>query len=272
MLQFKEMATATLDSVRKNVMALPDVFGGLSDTVSTYASETNQIWPYVTYPEWQRLGAHVRGLTNTMVVSLDVNVKDPQAWINYSQAHSEIEISPIIFQMEADGELVPKMDGKEEVTVLWHMAFDPAYATGKENLFYNHNFLVFKYFSAAVDVVKQLRHGVISPFMEIVKKSESETAGSLKSVSNKVSPSEDPRGVYLAPVFDSFAEDATIVGYIEGIIAWSIFFKNVLLNKNEGLYCTVRNTCDQVHTWLLDGSGPRYIGPVSIINTICLLL
>jgi hypothetical protein len=86
----------------------------------------------------------------------------------------------------------------------------------------------------------------------------------MKEVNDKVAPTDDRRGSYLAPVFDSFAEDASIVGYIQGIIAWSVYFKSVLLNKNEGIYCTVRNTCDESHTWFLDGSGSQYIGSVSI--------
>jgi hypothetical protein len=140
------MAIATLDSVRRNVMALPDVFGGLSDTLTTHALATNQTWPYFDYPEWDRLGSHVRGLTNTITVALDMNISDPQGWVEYSQAHSDVEISPIIFQVEANGTITPRMDGKEEVLVLWKLSFDPDYATGQENQFINHNFLVFPFF------------------------------------------------------------------------------------------------------------------------------
>jgi hypothetical protein len=248
-------------------MSLPDVFGGLSETVTTYATTNNDTWPYVTYPGWLRLSAHVRGLTNTMVVSLEVNVNDPQKWVEYAQAHSEVEISPIIFQLEQNGDIVPRMDGKEQVTVLWLMAFDPAYATGEENQFINHNFLVFPYYNRTVHSIQQLRHGLISSFMETDQEAESGTSDELKSVSDKVSPADNPRSAYLTPVFETSDEGSDIVAYVEGIIDWGIFFNSALLNDDEAIYCIVRNSCDQVHTWLVKASGSQYLGPVSAVTS-----
>jgi hypothetical protein len=262
-LQFKEMATATLDSVRKNVMALPDVFGGLSNTVTTFAMATNKTWPYVTYPDWSGLGGHVRGLTNTMIISLVVNVNDPQKWIEYSLSHSKVDISPIIFELDLDGTVVPKMDGKDDTTVLWQMEFDPAYATGQEDLFYNFNFLALPYFNKTIHSIQKVLHGMLAPFMEMAEESGSEVADGMTNVTNSVASLDNPRGTYLTPVFDSLDGKGTIVAYIEAIIDWSVYFKKALLNRKEGIYCTVRNSCGEVHTWLLDGSGPRYVGPAS---------
>jgi hypothetical protein len=257
------MATATLESVKKNVLSLPDVFGLLSDTVTTYAIAMNQSWPYVTYPGWASVGSHVRGLTNTMVVSLLVNVNDPHKWVEYSQAHSNVDISPVIFQLEPDGDIVPKMDGKEELTVMWEMAFDPKYVTGHENRFYNHNFLAFSYFNQTVHSIQKRRHGLIAPFMATAPTSDSKIANDMKSVSDTVAPPDNPRGAFITPVFEGEDEGGSIVAYIEAIIDWSVFFDNVLLNDDEGIYCTVRNTCGQEHTWLVDASGAKYLGPVS---------
>ena len=70
----------------------------------------------------------------------------------------------------------------------------------------------------------------------------------------------DPMTTASVPVFDSFNDDKRVVAVLNAAISWAIFFEKVLPPNARAMEMVLENTCDGVHTYVVEGVSVRYLG------------
>jgi hypothetical protein len=80
----------------------------------------------------------------------------------------------------------------------------------------------------------------------------------------KYYPDDDPRTQFFFPIYKSMNKThARFASHLFGVISWSKYFSNVLLKKEQGIYCVLTNTCNQTFSWLVSADGAKFLGLVS---------
>jgi hypothetical protein len=64
-----------------------------------------------------------------------------------------------------------------------------------------------------------------------------------------------PHAFFSQPVFREIYDDTSeVVGYINALVPWDIYFANLLPEGVKGIACVASNTCGQNFTYYLDGN------------------
>ena len=66
----------------------------------------------------------------------------------------------------------------------------------------------------------------------------------------------------ISPVFDSFEEDAKIVGTLSAVVTWQIFFEDLLVQGAEPIHAVLVNKCDpeKTYTFYIEGNEAKFLG------------
>jgi hypothetical protein len=256
--QYTEMARATIDSAQKGMETLNDLYNVLSKTITVYAMDTNQSWPYVTYPQWHMVGQTVQSLATVAATAIVVLIQDPIQWTVYSKLHSQDSIPPTVFQIQNDTITPILQTGKYAVN--WQMSINPASATGMEKAFVNFNILSLPAINDMLTNIEIVRDGVVSDFVTPPKIKP--LFGHSQSTAS-VFPESMPRSSYGHPIYATLDSDAPIVGLVQAFISWSKYFDNIMLKEKEGIYCVLSNSCNQTRTWFVKAKSADYLGNVS---------
>jgi hypothetical protein len=69
---------------------------------------------------------------------------------------------------------------------------------------------------------------------------------------------DQPHSIFVQPVFEDVHDDnSEMVGLLSSVIAWDVFFANLLPHDVSGITAVLTNTCGQVYTYELDGQKVR---------------
>jgi hypothetical protein len=260
---------------------LQDIYGELSASVTTYALGTGQTWPYVTYPHWDEIAKHAQSLTVTSATLIAVIIQDPIKWVEYTQIRSGVPVPPVVWELEK-GQPIP-LTSPGDYAPSWQIYVDPKKGTGYEAFFINYNMYGEEVFRKMAEQVRHFRSGVVSDFVGPIQIDPKYLAGGfgqrllakeplnltqqvLNSKNNDIFPESMPESTYSEPIFDSFEPDANIVAYIQGYVGWHNYFENILLREKEGIYISVRNSCNGIRSWLVKSHWTEYLGEVSNIT------
>jgi hypothetical protein len=69
-----------------------------------------------------------------------------------------------------------------------------------------------------------------------------------------------PRGSIYQPVFEDFHEDADVVGFTMGTLAWDYMFEKVLFDSSVPLLVEIEGTCNAIFTYLVKGDTIEFLG------------
>jgi hypothetical protein len=73
-------------------------------------------------------------------------------------------------------------------------------------------------------------------------------------------PGDRIRSVSVHPVFESFEEDALILGFLSAVIPWDHYFSNVLPAGTRRLNVEVQDTCGSAFTYAVEGPSVSFLG------------
>ena len=117
----------------------------------------------------------------------------------------------------------------------------------------NWNTLSIDYIAAAKEIVEGLGEAVVGDIL-----SAAEVASAFRSPEDQ---SQEPHSLYYQPVFDSFDETTkTIVGQVQVLLKWNVYFKGNLPDDIRGICVVLENTCNNSGTWELEGKNATYLG------------
>jgi hypothetical protein len=243
--------------VQRNIESLADVYGGAASTLTGYAISTNNSWPYVTYPNWERFSSHIQELTTTVEVALIPMVDDANTWASYAVKNAPYAIAPIVFEID-NGLLVPVQED-EQSAVVWQFAADPDYANGFEPLYINFNAYCQPFFHNAAMAVRKFGLGIPTGFMPPIDYNMEGATGTSLDV---MAVDKDVRSAYIHPIYDDFSPNASVVAYLHGSLSWKAYFDHVPSTRDHGVHCVISNSCGQQHTWLVSTNKVTYEGKV----------
>lgn len=72
---------------------------------------------------------------------------------------------------------------------------------------------------------------------------------------------EHPWSSYIKePVYESFEDDAPVVGFVVAVFGWNVYFENLLPDDVNGIDIVVNDDCGDCFTYRVDGSDSTYLG------------
>lgn len=103
---------------------------------------------------------------------------------------------------------------------------------------------------------------------DYANKSDTSTVGKLAALrlflqhgghANRTYEDGPASDLYIA-VYDTFEDNATVVGVLSAYVYWQVYFEQVLLSEDDGIIAVLENTCEQAYTYLVSGPEASYVG------------
>jgi hypothetical protein len=259
----------------------------MADTISAVGQSDNRSFPLVRIPLYELTASHVRELSHVenIVWSPMVKPRQRQEWSSFVEAEEldSYEESKQLVQDDAlalrDYDMNSTMrtmvwrgnrniQGKfqeasrKQVTFPIAQCSPPPYSP----TFFNYDMLSESYLVDMMDSLRATRSGLMSAWHS----SLAEPPDSLAPIAYKVKFHEQfataasnggmdhPHSIFVQPVFgDVHDETSDMVGLLSSVIAWDVFFANLLPHGVSGITAVLTNTCGQAYTYALDGRKVR---------------
>lgn len=234
-------------------------------TITSFAEDTNAVFPYVTIPHFEYRGQQLLQLSGAGHICWHVLVpgNETEKWNNYSVANQgwvqdgldaqkegkiAQSITPYIYQEDEDGFKIPD-DSLEDKVVTWQVA--PANPNPKT---VNKNMLKER-FSELANRINVVYTEVLSELISSTEKSVEATFEIGR-----------PQSYLVQPVFNKVNgrdHDKDIVGYLSARLPWDNYFRNIVPEGAAPLHLVLKNSCDQVVTYEIRGPLVQVISPNS---------
>jgi hypothetical protein len=239
---------------------------GLSDTITSYSVGSGAVWPNVTMKNWDILTANALDdssigpelyifapiVPENQKKAWEAYAMENQGWIKDDLALRERgdvdpgEINEEIYAYNFDKESWQFVNFSLPI---WQIGPVPSNADIIMMDLYTQSS-----FRRMVDDAYLVRHILLS---EVVDRTffwdDIEIYGS------DPTKEDDPRSFAIQPVYDSFADDASLTGFLFAIIPWNTYFVDVLPYGIEGLVVQVNDTCGSNFAYLVNGPDAEYL-------------
>jgi hypothetical protein len=225
-------------------------------------------WPLVSIPHFDVRANAVRGLIDTELIAFApiVSKNDKNLWEAFAAKSQESIQEGILLEFESEtlGDVSPGMAAKqihpfsnetdmlqdEDMFVpLWQIGLVPMNAPIVMMDLFTH-----PSFKRMIVDVLETKHTMLSEVVDLeflLAFSKGTLEGQLRSYA-------------LTPVFDTFEEDAKVVGFLIAVLAWESYFEYVLAQGTNGLTVDVKDTCGSEFTYTLYGPQAKYEGEGSL--------
>jgi hypothetical protein len=259
-----------------------------SNSISVAATTTNSEFPFVTVPGFEVLGESVRQQSGAelLIFTPQVEIGEVSRWQEYATANEgwyeeskQLAISssagsvaqsafapgsplPFIYNtiVDEDGKSSPGPPVNPPFYPIWQVSpppFSPFLL--KANIGGVPEFL------STLEAADMGKEGVMgSTFFSdlygltgLASKAEDHEAFHDKFMvsSDTESAYNRPHAFFSQPVFREIYDDTSeVVGYINALVPWDIYFANLLPEGVKGIACVASNTCGQNFTYYLDGN------------------
>lgn len=214
----------------------------------------------MSLPDFEVRSREARELSQADVIAFAPIV--PQAnktdWETYSVANQEWIEEGLRFQGKDDVDpgLIPDMlfpfddgilDAASDFYVpLWQTGQAP---TNTSNV--NLDLVSHPTFQRQILDLIEVKHEILSEIVDVDFLIQFSVDGELE---------DQPRSVLFEPVYDTFEDNAEVVGFIIAVVAWDGFFVDTLPEKTEGFLVEVNDRCGAEFTYVVDGPKATYLG------------
>eukprot|EP00934_Nitzschia_sp_Nitz4_P009338 Nitzschia sp. Nitz4//scaffold173_size47512//39053//44677//NITZ4_007167-RA/size47512-processed-gene-0.41-mRNA-1//-1//CDS//3329538829//9328//frame0 len=266
---------------------------GLSLQFTSHAIATNSTWPNVILPDFERRVANVRQQSDviSLMIFPFVTKEKRTSWEEFSVANQgwllegldvqgipeedwdfeDIAAMEATFGPSPEGLRIPDKifkrgplpeTGDGPYAPVWQVA--PAFPSSSVI-----NFNAFSHPSRTNELYTILnhQHSLVSAAWDYADESNPLTFGKRNAIhlfllhggySEKYEwgPASD---LYM-PVFDSFDDNATVVGALGAFIFWQVYLEDVLSDDEATVLVVLENTCNQTFSYKVDGVKAQYVG------------
>ena len=251
-------STLTASNIVKSV-------GSLATTITVYGLATESAWPFVTVPHFETLGSELLELAGSNLLTFNVLVgeRNKTAWESYSVAHqgwiqegldrqgrgqNASPIVPYIFDRSHHNassrpDMVP---AHPDYGVTWQIAPAPAVPS-----LVNDNVLADHLFNKTFDVLLEAGHAVLSHAVDVARDSASNLS---RPQSFLVSP------IFKEDVVNNTVSLDTLGGFLNVMLPWDNFFRNILPENVDGIEVVIRNYCTEDFTFVINGPNVVFQG------------
>jgi len=261
---FTNIATQLANAANRNVKQSMNIIQSVSTAATSYASQTDSKWPYVTIPDFEVQMHQIRALSGGQMIFFTPIIADEtldawgmystqnQAWIEEGlhvindgyQVDNQVNhtdpgrIPPFLHTLQ--GNKVP-MSPRGYYAPLWQFSPPPSTA----NMVNLDLFYIFPWFETLSSEVLMTRHPILSETIDMHVLFSSKTtqdnnedpivapaANEEGYESTQQHQQEQVHSILMYPVFETFAPDAPIRGFLLALVPWEEYFHNVLQVEN----------------------------------------
>eukprot|EP00522_Entomoneis_paludosa_P000310 CAMPEP_0172474274 /NCGR_PEP_ID=MMETSP1065-20121228/69275_1 /TAXON_ID=265537 /ORGANISM="Amphiprora paludosa, Strain CCMP125" /LENGTH=1243 /DNA_ID=CAMNT_0013232453 /DNA_START=67 /DNA_END=3798 /DNA_ORIENTATION=- len=293
--RYEHVANTAKDAVEFHVKNVFKSASALSRTLSAEAKALKLDFPFVTYPTFETLCGNARdqGGYETLFYSPFVDFTDLPAWNNYSlQNQGWIQDSREVAIAYSEGELSQDDYVDESIIPLIYVGglgtdveFAPSYGQGPYMPLWMQspppfrptviNFDSYNFLRITIDASIQARQPVMSEVQDLsllaetVLKAEEHAKFHENILDTEGANTFDhPHSQMYTPIFEEPNDDSSkVVGTINAIVAWDRYMTDLLPEGTRGVYCVVKNTCDQAYTYKLNGNQALFVGSGDLHET-----
>ena len=252
-IQFADFAAEIVEVSDINAKNIQSTIFSMGTTISSYAEDTGKTFPFVKIPHFEERGQVLLDISGARHVSLNLLVaKDErEKWEEFSVANQgwvqegldaqgkDVEaypITPYIHRRDDDNFIVPNEEADDMYSVVWQVTPAPEVPT-----LVNHNAMSTN-FSDIVELLEATNRETFSPILE----DENEITAYVGQ----------PESYLVQPVFKEVTGETmekTFVGYINALLPWDNYFKNIIPDNLAPMHLVLKNTCGQVVTFEVIG-------------------
>jgi hypothetical protein len=284
---YYSLANTIGDAAQMHKIDLFSTMRSFSNTVSASAIATNSEFPFVTVPTFEVLAAAARQQSKAelIIFSPKVQVDEVTRWNAHATANEgwyeeskQLAVasgeSASVLADFAPGRILPFLfeptqDENGNPSIMPAMNDPPFYPAWQfspppfsPNLI-KVSIGVSPEFSSAFKAADDAREGVMGPtsfsdlygLAGLASKAEDHEAFHDKFVSSDTESAYNrPHNFFTQPIFREIYNDTSeVVGYINALVPWDIYFANLIPEGVNGITCVASNTCGQSCTYYLKG-------------------
>ena len=281
-----------MDQSKNNAKSSFAVLESFSKTVTSYGLSVNESWPLLTLPHFEIRGSDYLDISGAEQVAFAPIVGDGrrEAWEAYTVAHQSwikdgigLEYLLTVHRPKTPssdsegegGDISPGTNAegfsnigkaKPIQETIWryapfthraqvelskgpHAPLWQTYPAPRNSFIVNYNLLGSSEFQELIDITISSRKAVLSNVIDNFV-----LFGSARTTNL------DPKSVVLQPIFASFLEGASIVGFLIVVIPWHIYFDQVLSKGADPVVCVLRNSCGEVFSYEVSGPQATFLG------------
>ena len=224
----------------------------MGTTISSYAEDSGKDFPFITIPHFAERGQVFLDISGARHVSLNflVNNDEREKWEKFSVENQgwvqegldaqgktveAYPITPYIHKRDEDNFIVSDTVA-DKYSVVWQIAPAPEVPT-----VVNHNAMSTEFFDI-VELLEATKRETFSPILE----EENEITAYVGI----------PESYLVQPVFKEVTGETmnkTLAGYINALLPWDNYFKNIIPDNSAPMHLVLKNTCGQVVTFEIIG-------------------
>jgi hypothetical protein len=286
---YNSFANTIGDAAQVHKHNLFSTIRSFSNTISAAAIETNSTFPFVTVPMFEVLAesALLQSESELLIFTPKVEVGEVTRWQEYATAnerwyeeskHMHVSSSkgslvqsdfasgsllPFIYNtiVDENGNSAPGSPVNPPFYPIWQVSPPPF-----SPFLIKANIGGVPEFSSSLVAADIAGEGVMGPtffsdlygLTGLASKAEDHEAFHDKFMvsSDTESAYNRPHGFFSQPIFRKIYNDTSeVVGYINALVPWDIYFADLLPKGTRGIACVASNTCGQAFTYYLDGNN-----------------
>jgi class 3 adenylate cyclase len=225
-------------------------------------------WPFVSFPDFEiqtseninlsdaELIAFAPIVSKEEKVSWEAFAVENQGWIQEGldvQGLGEVSPGEIAEEVYPFSEEVDMTQDPEVFVPLWQIGKAP---TNSSIVMMDLN--THPSFKRMFSDVLDIKHVLLSDVVDLDFLIEFSTDADDRK--------EQPRSYILTPVFDTFQDDAKVVGFVIAVLPWESYFTNILPEGTNGFVVYVEDSCGSEFTYELNGPRAEYVGEGALQN------
>jgi class 3 adenylate cyclase len=274
--QFSIFAKTVLETADTEADRKFSALRGLSKSITSYTMNADMIWPLISIPDFEIRTSEVRYLSEAELIAFapivpkeekslwEAFAVKSQGWIQEGleiQGLGDVSPGKIADQLYPFSEEVHTTqdhfsEEHEDNEVHQDLeAFVPLWQIGKAPT--NASIVMLDLnthpsFKTVFSDVLEIEHVLLSEVVNL---------DFLIEFSTDVDAREnEPRSYIVTPVFDTFQDDATVVGFVIAVLPWKSYFTNILPKGVDELVVGIKNSCGSEFTYALYGPQAEFVG------------
>jgi class 3 adenylate cyclase len=264
-LQFENFAKQVMESTENKANRKFRSLTVLSKTITSHVRSADMNWPLVSIPDFEVRTGEFRELAEAELIAFapivpkeekkrwEAYAVKEQGWIQEGldfQGLGDVSPGMIADQMYPFSDEVDMTQDQELFVPLWQMGRAPTNASIVMMDLHTH-----PSFKRMIADVLAVDHILLSEVVDLdflmQYSTDTEAADDLV---------EQPRSYVLAPVFDTFQDNATVVGFLIAVLPWESYFTDILPVGTNGIVVDVEDTCGSNFTYDIYGPRAEYHG------------
>jgi hypothetical protein len=292
-----------VDSCHYRATSLVTAFESVSDSITSYVHDSNSTWPFVTVSDFEVRSIQAREASFTELVGfvpLIATANRMTQWEAYAQENldlwlveSRLTTAKTNYEEPRDGTAITNGHGSN-VTArmlleedqnqttngpfapIWQISPPPVSerVAASDGGLVGYDLLTHPTMERLLFAMWESERIVLSPITDVAFLIDWEPTRQVVNLTLDVD-TRLPRSVIFQPIYTqhNFHNDnpgldtPKLQGIYFGVLSWQSYFEGLVPEGVNGIYCVIRNDCEQSFTFLINGREAVYLGEGDLHET-----